>query len=258
VAEPLVPVTNDQRAALLGLLTNVPSDDWGRTTGCRDWPVHDVVAHVVEGELLFGRVYRGELKGLSREDTDPQAGVDRWTRADADTLRFSLWHHGTATQRVIDSRSAESWDRKISLFGRPARLRELLHLHFFDLALHSMDISAALSAPSLWGDRIPAIVEFCLRGAPDALAARSFSAADGLRVEVDGAGSWILVRRDGAWHLDGVDGVDATLSWITDPETLVRATTGRLPPAEAIERSKVEGDPAVLVELVAAWQVKSG
>lgn len=250
-----MPLTNDQRAALLGLLTSLSADDWARTTGCRNWPVHDVIAHLVEGELLFGRVYRGELKGLTREDTDPQAGVDRWARADGDTLRFSLWHHGSATQRVIDSRSETSWDREITLFGVTTQLRELLRLHFFDLALHSLDVSAALGTESLWGDRVPAIAAYCAHRAPYLLNTAGFDRADGVRVEVDRAGSWVLRRDDGTWLLaEGNPG----LTWITDAETIVRATTGRLAPADAVERSKVEGDAALLGELIAAWQLKSG
>ncbi|MGH2785811.1 MAG: maleylpyruvate isomerase family mycothiol-dependent enzyme [Actinomycetota bacterium] len=258
MAEPFVPLTNDQRSALLGLLTSLAAEDWARPTACRGWPVHDVVAHLVEVELLFGRVYRGELNGITREDADQQAGVDRWAQADGETLRFSLWHHGSATQRVIDSRSDESWSRDVTIFERPAQLRDVLGRHLFDLALHSLDVSAALGTPTLWGDRVRSIVEWSVRGAPDSLAARTTSGSslpDAVRVDVEGAGAWTIENRAGSWQLGGSG---ASLAWITDPETLVLATTGRLEPAAAIERSKVEGDPASLAELIAAWQVKSG
>ncbi|MGH2795302.1 MAG: maleylpyruvate isomerase family mycothiol-dependent enzyme [Actinomycetota bacterium] len=255
MAEPFVPLTNAQRAALLGLLSDLPADDWARPTACRDWPVHDVIAHLVEGELLFGRIYRGELPGLTRADADPQAGVDRWTRADGETLRFSLWHHGSATQRVIDSRSDESWSRDLTIFERSAQLRDLLRLHFFDLALHSLDVTAALGAPTLWGDRVPSIVEFSVHRAPDVLTAAGTASRDPVRVDVEGAGAWTLEQRSGTWE---VGDAAAKLAWITDPETLVLATTGRLEPAAALERSKVDGDPAAIVDLIAGWQVKSG
>jgi uncharacterized protein (TIGR03083 family) len=256
VSEPFVPLTHDQRAELLGLLSSLPAEDWTRPTGCRGWPVHDVVAHLVEGELLFGRVYRGELKSLTREDADPQAGVLRWARADGETLRFSLWHHGSATQRVIDSRSEDSWGRDVNVFDRPLLLRHVLQLHFFDLALHSYDVSAALGAPSPWGDRAPVIVEYCVRGAPDVLTSAELKADAGIRVEVDGAGSWTLEHRDGAWRIGEPD-APAAATWETDPETLVLATTGRLPVPEALGRSSVEGDAALLGDVVAAWQLKS-
>ena len=249
-------LTNDQRAELLGLLSSLPAEEWNRPTGCRGWPVHDVIAHLVEGELLFGRVYRGELKALTREDADPHAGVERWARADGETLRFSLWHHGSATQRVIDSRSEESWNRDLIVFDRPLKLRDVLRLHFFDLALHSYDVSAALGGPSLWGDRAPFIVEYCVRGAPYALTAAERKADAGIRLEVAGAGSWTIEHRDGAWGIADADTPGAA-TWKTDPETLVQATTGRLPAAEALGRSTVEGDATLLGDVLAAWQVKS-
>jgi uncharacterized protein (TIGR03083 family) len=256
VSEGFVALTNDQRAELLGLLSSLPAEDWTQSTGCRGWPVHDVVAHLVEGELLFGRVYRGELKALTREDADPQAGVERWARADGETLRFSLWHHGSATQRVIDSRSEDSWNRDLSVFDRTLLLRDVLRLHFFDLALHSYDVGAALGAPSLWGDRVPSIVEYCVRGAPHALTSAALKSDAGVRVEVAGVGSWTLGHRDGAWDIEGPDAPGAA-TWKTDPETLVLVTTGRLPVSEALDRSSVDGDAVLLGDVLAAWQVKS-
>lgn len=253
--EPSGALTNDQRAALLGLLTEIPADSWSALTACRGWPVHDVVAHLVEGELLFGRVYRGELKALTREDADPQAGVARWTHADGETLRYSLWHHGSATQRVIDSRSESSWDRPVPVFEWPGRLRDVLGLHFFDLALHSHDVASALGAASLWGDRIPAIVGYVLGAAPAVLGRSAGIAAEALTVEVDGAGRWTLAHGEDGWTV--VEGGSAP-RWITDPVTLVEATTGRASPSDALERTKLEGDAGPVGELIAAWQLKSG
>lgn len=250
-----MPLTNDQRAALLGLLSSLPAEDWTRTTVCRGWPVHDVVAHLVEGELLFGRVYRGELKALTREEADPQTGVERWARADGETLRFSLWHHGSATQRVIDSRSEESWRRAVTVFERPLELRHVLRLHFFDLALHSQDVSSALGSPPPWAERVPFIVEYCIRGAPDALATAGIEANAGLRVGVEGVGSWVLVNQDGSWRVREPDGT-AAATWDTDAETLVLATTGRLTVDEALGRSRAGGDTSLLSEILAGWRVK--
>ena len=248
-------LTNDQRAALLGLLPDLSADDWNRPTACRGWSIHDVVAHLVEGELLFGRVYRGELKTLTAEEADPDAGVARWTHADAETLRFSLWHHGTATQRVIDSRSEDSWRRDVEVFGRPLHLRHVLRMHFFDLALHSQDIARTVGTASLWGNRTPFLVRYCLRGAPDALDAADVQAAGAVRVEVEGAGAWTLARIEGAWRL-AEEGGTAAATWRTDPESLVMATTGRLEPREALERSNAEGDRTLLEQVLAGWRLK--
>lgn len=253
--EGLTSLTNDQRAALLGLLTDLPADDWGRTTACRDWPIHDVVAHLVEGELLFGRVYRGELRALTRDDLDALRQVERWTRADGETLRFSLWHHGSATQRVIDSRSESSWDRNVEILGRAGRLRDVLGRHFFDLALHSLDVTAALGTESLWGERLPAIVAYCVSGAPVALATGGVAGGPDVRVTITAAGTWTLAHREGSWSVEGAD-APADVSLETDAETLVLATTGRLAAGEALALSKVEGDEDFLETLLAAWQLK--
>lgn len=260
MTERFVRLVNDQRAALLGLLTTLPADGWSRMSPIRGWPVHDVVAHLVEGELLFGRVYRGELKAITREDADPQAGVERWTHADGDTLRFSLWHHGSAAQRVIDSRSEDSWRREVALFDTPVQLRHVLRLHFFDLAIHSHDVTTALEKPHEWGERVPFIVEYCIRGAPGVLKAAAVALPGGIDVDVAEAGSWSLRNRDGAWVVGDAEDPDAgaLASWKTDAETLVLATTGRLDPDEAIGRTHVEGDTVGLRDVLAAWQVKAG
>jgi uncharacterized protein (TIGR03083 family) len=258
VTERFVPLVNDQRAALLGLLTDIPAEDWSRPTPVRGWPVHDAVAHLVEGELLFGRVYRGELTAVTREDADPQAGVERWTQADPETLRFSLWHHGSAAQRVIDSRSDGSWRREVSWFGRSVPLGHVLRFHFFDLAIHSHDVTTGLDAPSLWGDRIPQIVAFCLDEAPDALTRGGVKVEKGVHVEIDGIGSWSLEHPDGTWRV-GEPREGAAVRWETDAETLVRVTTGRMPVDAALGApSCIWGDYDVLRDVVAAWQVKAG
>src|SRR5439155_20341027 len=150
VAERFSPLVNDQRAALLGVLSHVAGDEWQGPTVCDPWTVKDVVAHLVENELLLGRVYRGELGDLG---ADAHEGVGRWSRVDGETVRYSLWHHGQATQRVIDSRSDESWRRPVSQDGATFELRQALRIHFFELAVHGHDITAAVGVPSVWGDR---------------------------------------------------------------------------------------------------------
>ena len=252
--EPYAPLVRDQRAALLGVLSDVAGDDWERRTICDPWTVKDVVAHLVEGELQFGRLYRGEIDELA---TDAAEGVERWRRVDGDTVKYSLWHHGQATQRVIDSRPDESWGRRVTQVGSPMELRGLLPMHFFELAVHSLDVSAALGKPSIWGDRAAPLVEYFLGLAPPALAGTPASGS--IEVRVPEVGTRSLDGRSGEWVLregSGSDGQgDTTATWHTDAETLVLVTTGRLAIADALARTKVEGDPSLLEMALAEWQL---
>lgn len=252
MAERFAPHVNDQRAALLGVLNGCTDDDWGLPTPCGSWSVHDVVAHLVENELLFGRLYRGELADFT---TDTQAGVDRWAKVDGETARYSLWHHGQATQRVIDSRSDESWRRPIERGGVPLELRHALRLHFFELAVHGHDVTTALGHDPVWHDRAGTVVEYCLRGAPRALE-RSNAPPDGaFVVRAPEVGARTIDGTSGAWRLVSEPVADPTATWDADAETLVLATTGRMAVADALGRSTVGGDAARLEAMLAGWQV---
>ncbi len=250
--ERFAPHVDAQRAALLGVLSDITDADWARPTACAPWTVHDVVAHLVENELLFGRLYRGELTDLS---IDTREGVDRWAKVDGGTSRFSLWHHGQATQRVIDSRSDDSWRRSVSQAGLELELRHALRLHFFELAVHGHDVTSALGRDPVWQDRTPVVVEYCLRGAPRALE-RSSTAPDGAYVVTcTEVGTRTIDGTSGEWRLLTEEAADPAARWDADAETLVMATTGRMEIGDALERSKVEGDTHRLGALLAGWQV---
>ena len=251
MAERFAPHVNDQRAALLGVISNL-AEEWKLPTPCDGWTVHDIVAHLVENELLFGRLYRGELTDLS---ADAQEGVDRWSKVDGETVRYSLWHHGSATQRVIDSRSDESWRRPVEHAGQPLELRQALRVHFFELAVHGHDVTSALGLGPVWADGAGMVVEYCLRGAPRALG-RSNTPPDGtFVVRSPEIGARTLDGTSGAWRLLPDEASQATARWDTDAETLVLATCGRLPVADALGRSTVSGDAERLSTLLAGWQV---
>ena len=248
VAERFAPLLRDQRAALIGLLTDLPAERWKLPTVCTGWDVKDVAGHLVENELLFGRLYRGEIDDLS---ADNEEGVERWRKVDPETVRYSLWHHGQAAQRVIDSRPDASWARTVSHFGLPMELRRALVMQFFELAVHSHDISSALGVPPIWDDRTGPLVEYFFSLAPLALALTPAGSA--IEITVDGIGTTTLDGTSGEWLLG--DASDPATTWHTDAETLILVTTGRRPIAEAIAATKVEGHAALLESVLADWQL---
>ena len=249
VAEPFAPLINDQRAALLGVLSDMPADGWDRVTICDPWTVKDVGAHLVELELQFGRVLRGEADEIAMDNDE---AVERWRRVDGDTVRYSIWHHGSATQRVIDTRPDDSWSRGVTHSGQAIELRRALPMHLFELAVHAHDITAALGVASIWGERAGPLVGWFVEEAPRALALTPASGA--VEVRVHEGGAHVLDGRSGEW-LVGDDAAVATARWETDAETLLLATTGRLPVADALARSTVEGDRALLEAVLDDWQL---
>ena len=64
----------EQRAALLTALAPAGPADWDRPTVCAPWTVKDVLAHMVEGELNVGRIYRGEVKEQAHRELQLRAG----------------------------------------------------------------------------------------------------------------------------------------------------------------------------------------
>lgn len=254
VAERFVPIVRDQRAALLGAISGITVDDWQRPTVCDPWTVKDVISHLVEVELLLGAVYRGELGDLA---ADNDAGVERWSKVDGDTVRYSLWHHGQATQRVIDQKPAESWGRRIvnSITGEELELREALPLHFFELAVHGHDVTTALAAPGAWGERAGALVEYCLTVLPGALNRNEMPPVGSIEIRVREAGVYSLDAGSEGWVVTSGAAEDPRATWETDAETLVLTMTWRIAHDDALERSKVEGDREMLEAVLPAFMV---
>jgi uncharacterized protein (TIGR03083 family) len=236
---------------LLGFLPQLDAGAWERPTVCTGWSVKDVASHLVDNELAFGRIYRGEAVDASELDND--AAVERWRRADGETVRFSLWHHGSATQRVMDNRPDESWRRAVPKFGAGLELRHLLRLHFYELAVHAHDLTDAAGAPQVWEDRVPYLVEYCVRNAPYAL--RDHKGEGTLAVRVPDVGAWTVAGDGAAWTVTAGEEGSVKASIETDAETLVMVTAGRLPVPDALTRAKVEGDEAFVEPTLAAWQL---
>src|SRR5437899_10773698 len=95
----VVRLIGDQRAALLGAIAGAGPADWDRPTVCAPWTLKDVLAHMVEGELNVGRIYRGEVK--EQGYIDPDEGIAKWSALPGEAVRAALWQHGTAAQRVL-------------------------------------------------------------------------------------------------------------------------------------------------------------
>lgn len=242
-----------QRAAVLRALGEVEGADWDRPTACAPWTVKDVVAHLVDGEILVGRVYRGEVIDLG--PVDPEAGIDRWRPLPGEAVRAALWQHGSATQRVLDELDAARWRAPIRALGCTT-VGRLARLELFESLIHSHDLTAALGLAPAWNEeRLSFAVELVMRAAPATLARRKIEPEGSLVVRTM-EHAWLLAGSGAGWRVtDAEDAEDADVVLEVDPRTLVLAVTGRGDVAGLARSRGVSGDRATAERILAGWQV---
>jgi uncharacterized protein (TIGR03083 family) len=249
-----VPLVREERAALLGFLSGIEGDAWDRPTVCAGWTVREVLAHLVDLEVRVGRAYRGELPPLPLEEVQAEnsRGVERWRVLPGEALRAAFWQHGVAAQRIVDALGDQEWRRPVRM-GVASELRHVIRVHFHELAVHGHDMTSALGAPPVWGERVANLVELLATAGPWALLAGGAPLEGSLSVDVDGAGRWTLSATTEGWKI--VPGADADATIATDAETFVLATTGRIATADALARSKVGGDESLAERILSAWRI---
>lgn len=238
----------EEHAALLGFLARVEGEAWSAPTQARGWTVKEVVAHLVEGELDFGRIVRREVEEYRVSDQSDDEGVDRWRALPGVAVRAALWQHGTAAQRLIDALTDDAWGRVVPVEVRtgglkwraPLRMRQILRMRLFDLCVHGHDVASALGEEPWWEGRLPFMAEYVIRAAPGLLEARGLPAAGALSLRVDGLAPCTLDGRTGEWAVSAA--ADAAASVALDRPTLVLAATGRMALDEALGSATVVGD----------------
>ena len=237
----------DHRGALLRLLNEVDDGAMASRTRCDPWTVSDVVAHLVDGEVHTGRIFRGEVDTLGF--VDAAEGVARWGVLPGEAIRAALWQHGTATQRALDAMGDDRWRATIDAFGC-STIGRLARLHLFEGLIHGLDITDALGQAPLWGPYLAFATEFALRAGPAALGRLGVVGKDPIGLAV-GQVRTVLPPQAGRWRLslgDEAPGLTAS------PEAFVRAVTGRggdgLP-----EGSTVTGDHGEVERILGAWRM---
>lgn len=245
----VVTLIGEQRAAVLTAIAGARGDDWDRPTVCAPWTVKDVLAHMVEGELNVGRIYRGEIR--EQGYLDPEEGIAKWRALPGEAVRAALWQHGTAAQRVLDAMTEEVWRAPIKAFGC-REIRQLVRLHLFDVSVHGHDLTDALETDAVWGPALGFLTEFVVRAAPPTLARRGLEPQGSVFVS-DRARGWVIDGAGGTWrvvHDAKPDGAPVSIE--ADPETLVLLATGRGDREMLLGRTQTSGDTGAFLD---AWRV---
>lgn len=237
-----------ERAGILAFLAGTGEADWGRPTACAPWTLKDVLAHMIEGELNVGLVYRRELREAGY--LDPNDGIAKWNVLPGEAVRASFWQHGVATQRALDQMTDEIYRSPIRVFGC-RQVSQLVRVHLFDLAVHGHDLADALGVAPAWTPRLSFLVEFVVRAAPLTLRRLRVEPAGALGVR-DGERTWVIDGRGDGWTLGDAE-PDA---WVeADAEDLVLATTGRRDVDEVLARATITGDREIAERILRSWRV---
>jgi len=249
----VVRLIGDQRAAVLGAIANAGPADWDRPTVCAPWTLKDVLAHMVEGELNLGRIYRGEVR--EQGYIDPEEGIAKWRALPGEAVRAALWQHGTAAQRVLDAMTEEIWRAPIKAYGC-REIRQLVRLHAFDGSVHGHDLTDALEVQPVWGPALPFLVEFVVRAAPPTLKRRGLEPdGDSMLVSV-GEKRWLIESVDGGWKVDHSPSPESGgASLETDEETLVLLTTGRGDRESLLRSISFSRNSQIGQRILEAWRV---
>ena len=249
----VVRLISEQRAQLLSAIASTKGADWDRPTVCAPWTVKDVLAHMVEGELNVGRIYRGEVR--EQGYIDPEEGIAKWNVLPGEAVRAALWQHGTAAQRVLDAMTEEIWRQPIKAYGC-REIRQLVRLHAFDGAVHGHDLTDALELEPVWGPALPFLVEFVVRAAPPTLHRRGLEPDGGSLLVAVGEKRWLIESVDGTWRVDHSPSPESGVASVeTDAETLVLLTTGRGDREKLLSSLAFSRGSEIGVGILEAWRV---
>ncbi|MCI1186622.1 maleylpyruvate isomerase N-terminal domain-containing protein [Hymenobacter sp. DH14] len=249
---------------LLELLRSLAPADWQRPTLAREWTVHDVAAHLLDGNLRTLSMLRdGHFGEAPPADTSYTGIVAYLNRLNADWVRAARRLSPAVLIELLAQSGAEytAYLHTLDPWG-PAAFSvawagEAESKNWFHIARdytekwhHQQQIRAAVgqTAPLLAPQLFRPFIETMLRGLPHAYRAVAAPVGTVVQVRIDTAsgGVWQLVRAAEAWQLrppvpDVVPAAEAALP----PDVAWRLFTKGLSPAEARPLAQLAGDKAL-------------
>lgn len=262
-----LPLFAELDSLLLELLRSLTPADWQRPTLAREWTVHDVAAHLLDGNLRTLSMLRDGHFGEAPEEFSYAGIVAYLNRLNADWVRVARRLSPTVLIELLTQSGAEytaylhTLDPWAPAAFSVAWAGESESLNWFHIARdytekwhHQQQIRAAVGQPApLMEPRFfQPFIETMLRGLPHAY--RAVVAPVGtvvqVRIETASGGVWQLVKAAGAWQLrptvpEAAPAAEIALS----PAVAWQLFTKGMTPAEARPLAHVSGD-ATLAEAV--------
>jgi uncharacterized protein (TIGR03083 family) len=242
---PYVSAWQQTTESLSALCARLSFGDWERATECPGWSVRDVVSHVIalESELL------GDPRPIHSLPSDlrhVRSEFNRYMEVPVDYRRChtppemvgELEHVLIRRNRALTNETRGLDEQVRGLMGTTVPLGRLLRTRVCDIWAHEQDVRRAVGQPgNLDGPAALIARDRMLETLPKAVA-REAKAPSGTTVALDVSGPveflrTIEVGADGRGVLRNEVTLAPTVRLITDWETFVRLTCGRVRPEVA-------------------------
>ncbi len=250
----------DEWAVLEELLGGLSEEEWARPA-LPGWDVHDVVAHVVGGELVLSGTPRPELDEQEVLGDHVKNEIARWNEAWIRQLR-ALSHAELLDRfrQVTGARAAALRAMTEEEFAAPSwtpagpgSYGRFMQLRLFDAWMHEQDIRTATGHPGHEdGPEAEASLDEVV-GALGYIVGKRAGLGQGTTVTLRLTGP---VRRDlhvaveqRAAVVDGLDG-PATVTVSLPSSLFLRLAGGRVEPEAVLDQVALEGDRAQGRQLV--------
>lgn len=258
-----------ERAALLDLLGGLSSEEWTKPTVCSGWTVHDLVLHLLWGDLSYLSRHRDEFSGFGPNPAGDLSDWgtlvsfindlnERWVRSARrvsprlaiDLLRLT----GGQLAEFLATLDLEAGGGPVSWAGSgQAPVWLDVAREYTERWIHQQQIRDAVAKPGLTErEWCHPVLDAFARAIPHAL--RERRPPDGTRVALEITGEagdvWLAERQSGTWRLGRGPLDDAAARVTLDQDTAWRLFTRGVPPEQAAERTGIEGDPDLAVCLL--------
>lgn len=260
----------DERAALLGLLSNLTLEEWHAPTICEGWSVKDIVAHLLGDDLgmLSGRRDRfrsPDGQGVNFSDWDELiAFINRqnaiWVQAmrrlSPQVLIDLLRASGEQTLALFESLDMHATGGTVNwVSSQPGPVWMELAREYTERWTHQQHIRDAINQPGLKDRRMFApVLEAFIRAMPRAY--ERVDAPEGTIITCvitgEAGGAWSLHREGTRWVQYVVEASDPTPdSRVTlNQETAWRLFTRGISPQDALAQASINGNYALGLHLL--------
>lgn len=208
--ESLLADLDAERAAVMGIVRDLPRADWTRPTRAEPWTVRDQIAHLGWFDGAFARAISTPAEFEAERDavSDVAGYVEATLREvpEAGPAALAYWQDAA---RAFD-RAARACDPSARLpwYGPSMSLRSAITSRIMETWAHGGDVAAAVGARLAPTDRLRHVADIAVRARAQGYRVRSRDVPDvPVRVELTGPGG-------GVWTWGDVSGVASQTSGV--------------------------------------------